>query len=332
MKFLKIFVMFMAFLIALTSCSRAAKNSGSSAAPSSQQPSAPPEDSLPSFETPSGISSALQEDEGRPASGENAPAESSPEEAASITVVAAGETVPGTLGVQQVTWGPGTNVDEQNRPIDPIALQEKYGKLGAYFIAPPASKDIYLTFDEGYENGYTPKILDRLKEKGVKAVFFVTLAYAKSSPELIRRMIDEGHTVGNHSCNHPNMTAIPDETGIAEIRDLHDYISQNFGGYQMWLFRPPEGAFSERTLALTHSAGYISVLWSFAYKDWDPGDQPEETAALNKILSKLHPGAIYLLHAVSKTNTDILPQFIDSAREQGYIFKSFTLPDPFVTN
>lgn len=217
-------------------------------------------------------------------------------------------------------WGQGTQVDENNRPISCTQFQEKYGKYGAVFIK-ENNQDFYLTFDEGYENGYTAKILDVLKEKKVPAVFFVTYDYAKRNPDLIKRMIAEGHVVGNHSYNHPSMPSVSLEKAAEEITKLHDYIKETFG-YTMTLFRPPMGEYSEQTLALAKELGYQSVFWSFAYKDWDPKNQPEEEKSLEKVVNASHGGAVYLLHAVSETNTNILGRFIDGVREKGFVFKA----------
>lgn len=229
------------------------------------------------------------------------------------------------LGSEQVPWGPGTNYDESGKPIACVWLQEDYEKYSADFVrlGEEYKGKVYLTFDEGYENGYTAAILDTLKEKNVSAVFFVTLSYAKSEPELIRRMIDEGHVIGNHSARHPNMTQITIEEAYAEVADLHNYISENFG-YDMYLFRPPEGAFSERTLALLQKMNYRTVCWSFAYKDWDPASQMEHQKAFDKVTGSLHDGEIFLLHAVSETNAAILGDFIDYVRGQGYTFEKYT--------
>ncbi len=228
-----------------------------------------------------------------------------------------------SLPSSQVQWGPGNRLDKDGRPEAPVQLQEKYGKYGTYFIGPDNGK-IYLTFDEGYENGYTEAILDTLKEKGVSAVFFITYPYAKANPQIVARMIDEGHVVGNHSTKHPNMTTISLDECKTEIMTLHDYVLQNFG-YEMWLFRPPEGAFSEQTLALTHSLGYLTVLWSFAYKDWDVNHQIGYDAALAATTKSPHSGGIYLLHAVSKDNAEILGAYIDKIRAAGYEFSPFDL-------
>ena len=217
-------------------------------------------------------------------------------------------------------WGQGTQVDKDNRPVSCDTFQSKYGQYNAVFIK-ENNKNVYLTFDEGYENGYTAQILDVLKEKKAPAVFFVTYDYAKRNPDLIKRMIAEGHVVGNHSYTHPSMPTISLEKASEEITKLHDYIKENFN-YTMTLFRPPMGEYSEQTLALTKELGYQSVFWSFAYKDWDTKNQPEEAAALKKTVDAVHGGAVYLLHAVSKTNTNILGEFIDEVRAKGFAFQA----------
>lgn len=222
-------------------------------------------------------------------------------------------------------WGPGTQLRSDGRPAGPVVFQEKYGKYGTYFIAPNENK-IYITFDEGYENGYTPKILDTLKKKGVSAVFFVTMDFAKREPALVQRMIDEGHVVGNHSTTHPSMPEKSLEECKAEIQQLHDYILEKFG-YEMWLFRPPRGEFSEQTLALANSMGYINVFWSFAYKDWETDNQMGAEAAFAKVTKAPHNGGIYLLHAVSKDNAEILGDVIDNFRERGFEVAPFDLKD-----
>ena len=228
------------------------------------------------------------------------------------------------LKSEQVPWGPGTNYNENGTPIACVDLQNTYGSYAADFYrnGDEHKGKVYLTFDEGYENGYTPQILDTLKEKGVSAVFFVTLSYAKNEPELIQRMIDEGHVVGNHSARHPNMTKITMEEAYAEVSDLHNYISENFG-YDMYLFRPPEGAFSERTLALLQKMNYRTVCWSFAYNDWDPANQMEHQIAFERVTRSIHDGEIFLLHAVSATNTAILGDVIDHVRAEGFTFEKY---------
>lgn len=213
-------------------------------------------------------------------------------------------------------WGHGGPIDEKtNRPTSPETFQKKYEKYNADFIRDDDG-NIYLTFDEGYENGYTEKILDVLKEKQAPAVFFVTYDYAKRNPQLIKRMIDEGHIVGNHSYSHPSMPSMSLSEAAEDVKKLHDYIKEEFG-YTMTLFRFPKGEFSEQCLALLNEMGYKSVFWSFAYQDWNADNQPDPAESLKKLNESIHSGGIYLLHAVSSTNAEILGDFIDTVRENG---------------
>ncbi len=225
------------------------------------------------------------------------------------------------LDTTKLGWGPGGPVDADNRPDGATVYQEKYGQYAADFIR-ENNQNIYLTFDEGYENGYTDDILDTLQEKGVQAVFFVTMPYVQSEPELVQRMIDEGHIVGNHSVNHPSFPEISFEECQQEIMELHDYVKENFG-YEMSLFRFPMGEFSEADLKVVQDLGYRSVFWSFAYRDWLVDEQPDLQEAIATIEDKCHPGAIYLLHAVSETNAQILGQVIDDLRGEGYVFCAY---------
>lgn len=219
---------------------------------------------------------------------------------------------------KKIAWGLGSTTDEVGRPADAVSAQKKYGDLWGLFVGNPDQKRLWLTFDEGYENGCTSMILDTLKEKNVKGVFFVTLDYAERNPELIRRMLDEGHTVGNHTCSHPSLAECSPEEVRAELSGLHSYIKDNFG-YDMYVMRPPRGEFSEQVLSIAKELGYTTVLWSFAYQDWETNSQPDPSRAFERITSRTHNGAIYLLHAVSKTNTEILGKVIDHWHENGYV-------------
>ena len=216
-----------------------------------------------------------------------------------------------------IVWGPGHIMDHE-RPVDPTKLQEQFGELGGKWLMED-DKHVCLTFDEGYENGYSAQILDTLKEKNVKAIFFCTYDYVRDNPELVERMISEGHIVGNHSYRHYNFTKIDIATAEEEITVLHDYVNDKFG-YEMKYFRFPEGAFSQQALAIVSSLGYETLFWSFAYADWDTSSPPDPSDAYDLITSSTHPGAIILLHAVSSTNADILGSVIDNVREQGYTF------------
>ena len=219
---------------------------------------------------------------------------------------------------KKIAWGLGPSVDSYNRPVDAVSSQQKYDDLHGLFVGEADKKRLWLTFDEGYENGCTGRILDILKEKNVPAVFFVTLDYAEQNPELIRRMIDEGHTVGNHTCSHPSLPECSDEELRGELSKLHEYIKDNFN-YDMYVMRPPKGEFSERVLACAKELGYTTVLWSFAYQDWQTDKQPAADFAYDKITSKTHNGAVYLLHAVSETNTAVLGRVIDYWHNNGYM-------------
>lgn len=230
----------------------------------------------------------------------------------------------GTLDTSLVPWGPGVQQDESGRTTASDQLQAKYGGNNVFFIAPKDCGKFYLTFDEGYENGYTPAILDVLKEKNASAVFFVTLPYVKSCPELVQRMIDEGHVVGNHTNHHWDPTEVTLDQAKQDIEELHTYMQENFN-YTMHLYRPPEGHFSEQTLAMVRQMGYTTVLWSFAYADWDPNKQIGYDAALERTEKYIHEGAIYLLHAVSKDNSEILPALIDEIRARGLTIAKWDL-------
>lgn len=238
------------------------------------------------------------------------------------TNVAQTDVQPDAVGAQaystdKIIWGPG-RAENHQQPTDPVMLQSQYKNLDASFLLEDKKK-VCLTFDEGYENGYTPAILDTLKEKKVKAIFFVTYDFAKDNPDLIKRMIDEGHIVGNHTYRHYTMDEVSRDTATEEIMFLHSYMKEKFN-YDMTLFRFPKGEFSEDTLALAKELGYKSIFWSFAYADWDTQNPPDKTEALKEITTYIHPGEIMLLHAVCATNAEILPAVIDEVKNQGYSF------------
>ena len=188
----------------------------------------------------------------------------------------------------------------------------------------PDEKVIYLTFDEGYENGYTGAILDTLKEKDCPATFFVTKPYVKQNQDLVKRMIDEGHIVGNHTVNHPSMPEVTNDDKLkSEITGLHDYVKDLYN-YDMEFLRPPKGEYSERTVAISKELGYKTVLWSSAYDDWDVKKQDRIDYARGMILNYVHNGCVMLLHAVSKDNTQLLGEVIDEIRARGYEIKPLT--------
>lgn len=202
-------------------------------------------------------------------------------------------------------------------------LIEKYNGMA---MGNKESKNIYLTFDLGYEAGYTESILDTLKANNVPAAFFITAHYVNTASNLVQRMIDDGHIIGNHTVNHKSMPEISQEELEKELMNLHTAIYEKFG-YEMKYMRPPKGEYSERSLNTTVKLGYIPVMWSFAYADWDEAKQPSHNEGIKKIIENVHNGEIMLLHATSKTNMEILDTVIKQIKEMGYEFKSL---DEFV--
>ena len=226
----------------------------------------------------------------------------------------------GTVSTKKIEWGIKRNdnheqpdVGSENRKV----LEENSGIA----LGNSESKTIYMTFDEGYEAGYTNQILEILKENDVKATFFLTAHYINTQEELVKQMIEEGHIIGNHTVNHKSMSSLTEEEIKKEVMDLHQSVYEKFG-YEMKYIRPPKGEFSEKTLQVTNSLGYKTVMWSFAYEDWNEQKQPDEEKAKEKILNNLHNGEIMLLHGNSKTNTNILDSVIKEAKNMGYEFKS----------
>jgi peptidoglycan-N-acetylmuramic acid deacetylase len=214
------------------------------------------------------------------------------------------------------------SINGQLPSINEEGFKEVLEKNGAVFLGDTSRKVIYLTFDNGYENGFTARILDTLKEKQVPAAFFVTGHYIKDQPELLKRMQAEGHIVGNHSWSHPDMTTISDSKIKEELDKVKTQASLVTEQQDMIYLRPPRGIFSERTLAVTKGLGYTNVFWSIAYKDWDVNAQKGSQFAYDSVMKQLHPGAIMLLHSISKDNTEALGRIIDGARSQGYEFLS----------
>ena len=223
----------------------------------------------------------------------------------------------------------GLSFQQEGQPPVGNAAPEYLAKYNAYYIVgtdgdrKDAPKPVYLTFDAGYENGYTTEILDILKEKKVPAAFFLVGNYIEENPELVKRMEAEGHTVGNHTMHHPDMSAIADEEAFKkEITELEDTYKAVVGKEIPKFYRPPQGKYSEANLKQASRLGYTTLFWSLAYVDWLENDQPDETEAINLLNKRIHPGAIVLLHSTSKTNSRILAQLIDGWKEQGYEFRS----------
>lgn len=215
-----------------------------------------------------------------------------------------------------IGYGQGTQVDADNVPLGALDFDNQYRQYDAYATTPDRSR-IILTFDQGYENGYTSQILDTLKEKNVTAVFFLTGDYAKSEPELVRRMIAEGHMLGNHGMTHASLPILSHDAAVEELKSLHDYVIQTYS-YTMQYFRCPCGEYSEEALQTAQELGYKTIFWSGAHVDWLTDDQPDPAAALEKLTSQAHGGEILLLHSVSSTNAQILGDLIDNFRALGY--------------
>lgn len=216
------------------------------------------------------------------------------------------------------SWGIVRVKNHKTPQADPGApeLLKKYNSI---YLADTEKPVIYLTFDEGYENGYTDDILDVLARKKVNAVFFITGPYLNHHEDLVRRMVEEGHAVGNHTVGHLSLPTLTDEKLEKEVADLDRLFHEKFNRHMVFL-RPPKGEYSEHSLELTSKMGYINMFWSFAYKDWDRNNQKGWEHAYNMVMPNLHNGAILLLHAVSADNANALERIIDDARKMCYEF------------
>lgn len=195
-------------------------------------------------------------------------------------------------------------------------------KFDAVYLGDTSKKEVYLTFDNGYENGYTAKILDTLKKHNAPATFFVTGHYLQSAPDLVKRMVKEGHIIGNHSWNHPDMTTMTEGAIRSELQRVKDETERLTGQKTMNYLRPPRGIFNERTMQVARDEGYYHIFWSLAYKDWVVSEQKGAAYAHDEIMRQIHPGAILLIHTISKDNADALDSVLTDLTKQGYTFKS----------
>ena len=201
------------------------------------------------------------------------------------------------------------------------ATREDLARYGAAFVGDGGAPVIYLTFDAGYENGYTGQILDVLKAHGVPAAFFVVGSYVENNPDLVRRMAAEGHIVGNHTFHHWDMSKISGrEAFAAELRDLEAAYEQVTGEALPPYYRPPQGLYSEENLRMAQELGYHTVFWSLAYVDWRRDDQPTSEEAFSKLIPRIHSGAVVLLHSTSSTNAGILDELLTRWEAMGYRF------------
>lgn len=231
-----------------------------------------------------------------------------------------------------IHWGfkKGKNEQPAEAGQELDRLLEKYD---AFYKGDPNKKDIYLTFDNGYENGYTEQFLDVLKKEKVPATFFVTGHYLESQPELVKRMAQDGHIIGNHSYYHPDLTQVDDERLKRELEKVRAKTEEITGIKHMVYLRPPRGILSERTIKIAHDEGYTHVMWSLAFVDWKVNEQKGWQYAYDNIMRQIHPGAVILLHTVSKDNADALEKAIQDLKKKGYTFKSLddlTIDNPAI--
>ena len=228
-----------------------------------------------------------------------------------------------TLASAEGNWG--LSFQEEGMPPVGNATMDYLAKYNAYYAVATDKKIAYLTFDGGYENGHTEKILDVLKEEKVPAAFFLVGNYFTEKPEIVKRMAEEGHIVGNHTMTHPDMSAISDMTSfkkeLTQVETLYEEIT---GEKMQKFYRPPQGKYSQANLAQAKGLGYTTVFWSLAYVDWLQDQQPTKEEAFSKLLPRMHNGAIILLHSTSKTNAEILGDYIKKCKEEGYTFLSLT--------
>lgn len=219
----------------------------------------------------------------------------------------------------------GLSFQEEGQAPIANASAEEMKKYNAYYVNPTEDKVLYLTFDAGYENGHTEAILDALKEHHAPATFFVVGTYVENNPELIKRMVSEGHTVGNHTYSHPDMSAISSKEAFEkELSSVETAYKKVTGETMTKFYRPPQGKYSEENLQMAKEMGYSTFFWSLAYVDWYKDNQPTKEEAFNKLLPRIHPGAIVLLHSTSSTNAEILDELLTKWEEMGYSFHALT--------
>ena len=236
--------------------------------------------------------------------------------AAQVAPVSGRAIQPGADG----NWG--LSFQEEGQPPVANASFEELAKYNAYYAEDTQEKVLYLTFDCGFENGNTPAILDALKKHEAKATFFIVGNYLETSPDLVKRMLEEGHIVGNHSYHHPDMSQMGKEEFSKELGEVESLYEQTVGQPMEKYYRPPQGKYSENSMQLAKELGYRTIFWSLAYVDWTQDSQSTHEEAFDKLLKRVHPGAIVLLHNTSKTNGEILDELLSKWEGMGYTFKS----------
>ena len=226
------------------------------------------------------------------------------------------------------SWG--LSFRQEGTPPIGNAGRDQLARYNAAYIGNIEEKVLYLTFDAGYENGCTAQILDVLKANEVPAAFFLVGNYIEKNPDLVRRMVNEGHTVGNHTMHHYDMSKLSDKAAFSkELTDLEALYRDTIGSEMPKFYRPPQGIYSEENLKMAQELGYQTVFWSLAYVDWKNDAQPTKEEAFSKLLPRTHSGAVVLLHSTSRTNAQILNELIGKWKELGYRFG--TLDDLFQT-
>ena len=217
------------------------------------------------------------------------------------------------------SWG--LSFREEGAPPIGNAGKDQLKTYDAAYMGDPGEKKLYLTFDAGYENGCTEKILDILKQQQVPAAFFLVGNYLEKNADLVRRMVEEGHIVGNHTMHHYDMSKLTTQEAFSkELQDLEDLYRKTTGQEMRKFYRPPQGIYSQENLQMARELGYQTVFWSLAYVDWNNDAQPTKEEAFRKLLPRTHPGAVVLLHSTSRTNAEILEELIGKWKEEGYTF------------
>ena len=230
-------------------------------------------------------------------------------------------TVIPTSSTSESNWG--LSFQEEGKPPVANTTAEELKQFDAYYMQNTEEKNIYLTFDCAYENRKTAPILDALKKHNAPATFFIVGNFLSTSPDLVRRMTEEGHTVGNHTFHHPDMSKISSIDAFSkELKDLEDLYKETTGKEMVKYYRPPQGKYSESNLKMAQDLGYQTFFWSLAYVDWYQDKQPSSEEAFQKLLGRIHPGAIVLLHSTSSTNAAILDELLSKWEEMGYQFQS----------
>lgn len=230
----------------------------------------------------------------------------------------------GSAAVQASAEGNwGLSFQTEGAPPVANASADQLKKYNACYADMSGEKVIYLTFDAGYENGNTPAILDALKKHQVPAAFFIVGNYLETSPDLVKRMVNEGHIVANHTYHHPDMSKISSKDAFQkELTDLENLYTEVTGQTMPKYYRPPQGKYSESNLQMAKDLGYTTFFWSLAYVDWYQDKQPTSEEAFKKLLGRIHPGAVVLLHSTSSTNAAILDELLTKWEEMGYTFRS----------